>query len=76
MSQLTYGLDRLALTGSQLAGRRWLSELATDRGWWPTVARLRAFGGVDTLTALAIHLELGAAGSALRNPLGSGAGSA
>jgi len=26
---------------------------------WPTVARLRAFRGVDTLTALALHLELG-----------------
>jgi transposase len=34
-------------------------ELATDPAWWPTVARLRAFRGVDTLTALAIHLELG-----------------
>jgi Transposase IS116/IS110/IS902 family len=28
--------------------------------WWPTVARLRAFRGVDTLTAFAIPLELGA----------------
>ena len=27
--------------------------------WWPTVARLRAFRGIDTLTALALHLELG-----------------
>ena len=37
-----------------------LSELATDPQWWPTVARLRAFRGIDTLTALSIHLELGA----------------
>jgi transposase len=36
-----------------------LSELATDERWWPTVARLRAFRGIDTLTALSIHLELG-----------------
>ena len=51
------------MTGSQLARRRWPNasqELATDPAWWPTVARLRAFRGVDTLTALAIHLELGA----------------
>jgi len=37
-----------------------LSELATDEQWWPTVARLRAFRGIDTLTAFSIHLELGA----------------
>lgn len=37
-----------------------LSQLATDERWWPTVARLRAFRGIDTLTALSIHLELGA----------------
>jgi transposase len=37
-----------------------LSQLATDQRWWPTVARLRAFRGLDTLTAFSIHLELGA----------------
>lgn len=37
-----------------------LSRLATDERWWPTVARLRAFRGIDTLTAFSIHLELGA----------------
>lgn len=37
-----------------------LSQLATDERWWPTVARLRAFRGIDTLTALSIHLEFGA----------------
>ena len=37
-----------------------ISELATEERWWPTVSRLRAFRGIDTLTALSIHLELGA----------------
>jgi len=37
-----------------------LAQLATDERLWPTVARLRAFRGIDTLTALALHLELGA----------------
>ena len=36
-----------------------LSRLASDERLWPTVARLRAFRGLDTLTALAVHLELG-----------------
>ena len=36
-----------------------LSRLATDERLWSTVARLRAFRGIDTLTALALHLELG-----------------
>ena len=36
-----------------------LSRLAQDPRLWPTVARLRAFRGVDTLSALAVHLELG-----------------
>ena len=36
-----------------------LSRLAIDERLWPTVARLRCFRGVDTLTALAVHLELG-----------------
>ena len=36
-----------------------LSALATEERWWPTAARLRAFRGIDTLTALSIHLELG-----------------
>ena len=36
-----------------------LSEVAGDELWWPTVARLRAFRGIDTLTALSLHLELG-----------------
>jgi|SRR5580658_610271 transposase len=36
-----------------------ISQLATDEQWWPTVSRLRAFRGIDTLTALSLHLELG-----------------
>ena len=36
-----------------------VSRLASDEQWWPTVARLRAFRGIDTLTALSLHLELG-----------------
>jgi transposase len=36
-----------------------LSRLAQDERLWPTVARLRCFRGVDTLTALAVDLELG-----------------
>lgn len=36
-----------------------LSELAQQEQSWPTVARLRCFRGVDTLTAFTLHLELG-----------------
>jgi hypothetical protein len=36
-----------------------LSRLASDERLWPAVARLRAFRGIDTLTALCLHLELG-----------------
>ena len=62
-SELTYAeliatVDGLTARKQRLAER--IGELATDPEWWPTVARLRAFRGVDTLTALAIHLELGA----------------
>ncbi len=62
ISELTYAdliatVDGLTARKKALAVR--ISELATDPQWWPTVARLRAFRGVDTLTAFAIHLELG-----------------
>ena len=61
-SELTYAnlvaqVD--GLTARKLALAERLSRLATDERWWPTVARLRTFRGVDTLTALSIHLELG-----------------
>ena len=48
------------LTSRKAAIALRLSELATDPAWWPTVARLRAFRGIDTLTAFSLHLELGA----------------
>jgi transposase len=63
MSAFTYA-DLIATVDGLTARKKMLAEqisvLATDPAWWPTVARLRAFRGVDTLTALAIHLELGA----------------
>ena len=56
-------VDRLAAVDGLLARKdaldERLSRLAEDERIWPTVARLRAFRGIDTLTALAIHLELG-----------------
>jgi transposase len=63
MSAFTYAdllatVDGVSARKKALAER--ISELSTDPAWWTTVARLRAFRGVDTLTALAIHLELGA----------------
>ncbi len=63
ISELVY-LDLLArvdtLTARKLQLRDAVVELASDERWWPTVARLRAFRAIDTLTALSIHLELGA----------------
>jgi transposase len=50
-------VDGLTARKAALAER--LSQLALDERWWPTVARLRCFRGIDTLTALALHLELG-----------------
>jgi transposase len=62
MSAFAYA-DLIATVDGLTARKKTLAErigvLATDPAWWPTVARLRAFRGVDTLTALAIHLELG-----------------
>jgi transposase len=46
------------LTARKAAIAERLSSLALDERWWPTVARLRCFRGIDTLTALALHLEL------------------
>jgi transposase len=63
MSAFTFA-DLIATVDGLTARKQVLAErisvLATDPAWWPTVSRLRAFRGVDTLTALAIHLELGA----------------
>jgi len=56
-------IDLLAAVDGLIAWRgaldERLSRLASDERLWPTVARLRAFRGIDTLTALALHLELG-----------------
>ena len=61
-SELTFA-DLLAaadgLTARKAALAERLSRLALQEQWWPTVARLRCFRGVDTLTAFALHLELG-----------------
>lgn len=56
-ADLIAAVDGLTARKMTIAHR--LSELATDEPWWPTVARLRAFRGIDTLTAFSIHLELG-----------------
>jgi transposase len=57
-ADLIAAVDGLTARKQAVAAR--LSEVALDPRWWPTVARLRAFRGVDTLTALSLHLELGA----------------
>jgi transposase len=57
-ADLVARVDGLTARKVMLAER--ISQLAVDPEFWPTVARLRAFRGVDTLTALSLHLELGA----------------
>lgn len=57
-ADLIAALDGLSSRKQAIALR--LSELASDERWWPTVSRLRAFRGIDTLTAFSLHLELGA----------------
>lgn len=57
-ADLVAAVDGITARKLAIAGR--LSELATDEQWWPTVSRLRAFRGLDTLTAFTVHLELGA----------------
>jgi len=57
-ADLIAAVDGLTSRKAAIALR--LSDVATDERWWPTVARLRAFRGLDTLTALSLHLELGA----------------
>ncbi len=56
-------IDALAAVDGLTARRQALDErfsrIAEDERLWPTVARLRAFRGIDTLTALMLHLELG-----------------
>jgi transposase len=60
-TELAY-LDGLAAVDGLCARREALderlSQLALEEPWWPTVARLRCFRGIDTLSALALHLEV------------------
>jgi transposase len=51
-------VDALTARKRELADQ--IGQLATDERWWPTVAKLRCFRALDTLSALSIHLELGA----------------
>ena len=57
LADLVAAVDGLTARKAALDER--LSRLASDERLWPTVARLRCFRGIDTLTALALHLELG-----------------
>jgi len=56
-------LDYLAAIDGLVARRgsldQRLSRLAEEPELWPTVARLRCFRGIETLTALALCLEIG-----------------
>ena len=60
-TELAY-LDALAAADGLVARRevldQRLSRLALEEPWWPTVARLRCFRGIDTLWPLALHLEV------------------
>jgi transposase len=55
-ADLVAAVDGLTARKAALAER--ISRLAVEGPWWPTVARLRAFRAIDTLTALALDLEL------------------
>lgn len=61
-TELAY-LDALAAIDGLLARRAALDErlslLATEPEHWPTVSRLRCFRGIETLSALVLHLEVG-----------------
>jgi transposase len=59
--QLAY-LDAVAAVDGLVARKgvleQHLAQVATDPELWPTVQRLRAFRGVDTLTALGLQVEI------------------
>jgi transposase len=61
-SELAY-LDALAAVDGLVARKAALDErlsrFAREGEWWPTVARLRCFRGIDTLTAFVLYLEAG-----------------
>jgi transposase len=50
-------VDRSAERKAALASE--LARAAEGEAFWRTVSRLRAFRGIDTLTALGLHLEVG-----------------
>jgi transposase len=56
-------LDSLAAVDGLVARKATLDErlsrLVLDDQWWPTVARLRCFRGIETLTAFVLCLEIG-----------------
>ncbi len=61
-TELAY-LDALSAIEGLLARRAALDErlsfVAAEADHWPVVARLRCFRGIETLSALALHLEIG-----------------
>jgi len=61
-TELAY-MDALAAVDGLVARKTALDErlsrLALEPEWWPTVARLRCFRGIDTLSALVLCLEIG-----------------
>ena len=61
-TELAYA-DALAAIDGLLARRGALDErlslVAGEADHWPIVARLRCFRGIETLSALALHLEIG-----------------
>jgi transposase len=63
---LLVAVDGLSARRAALDQR--LSRIAQDPRLWPTIARLRCFRGVDTLTALMLHLELGGDWQRFRAP--------
>jgi hypothetical protein len=65
-AELVAAVDGLTARKKMLAER--IGVLVTDPAWWPTVTRLRAFRGIDTLTALGIHLELGGGWARFEKP--------
>lgn len=65
-ADLVAAVDGLSARKAALDER--LSRLAGDERLWPAVTRLRAFRGIDTLTALCLHLELGGDWQRFRSP--------
>jgi transposase len=60
--ELVYG-DLLAVVDALVDRRarldRAIERIARRDAYWPVVSRLRAFRGIDTISALGIHLEIG-----------------